>query len=144
VGTALGTMHPPSSSVRAVRYGVDAVRLALRFGDEVPRFRRAEVDVWVCRGDEGVPPGAPPVAQVVVERDASGGYSAWVIDGGSDGAPAPAIGEAPALELAVPLASLDAAAGDEVRLRVVLDEEGRGRESIPSSGALTLRVPSPE
>jgi alpha-amylase/alpha-mannosidase (GH57 family) len=141
VGTALGTMHPPSSSVRAVRYGIDAERLALRLGDEAPRFRRAEVDLWV--GPGGPADAAPPAVQVVVERDAAGLYSAQLAGGRGDGG-APVVAVAPALELIVPLAALGAAAGDEVHLRVVLDEEGRGRESIPSSGALTLRVPAAE
>ncbi|HXA27981.1 MAG TPA: glycoside hydrolase family 57 protein [Candidatus Angelobacter sp.] len=143
VGTAMGTMHPPSSSVRTVRYGVNASRLALRFGDEAPRFSRAEVDVWVTRAgaDGRAESGAPPVARVVVERDAAGGYVARVDGAGGD---APVVGEAPALELSVPLAAVDAAAGDELNLRVVLDEEGRGRECVPSSGTLTLTVPPPE
>ncbi len=132
VGTALGTMHPPSSSVRSIRYGVDAERLALRFGDEAPRFRRAEVDLWV--GEAA--PDVPPTARVVVERDDAGGYSARVGDGSPQ-----EVARAPALELAVPLAALGASAGDRVELRIVLDEEGRGRETVPPSGALTLLVP---
>jgi hypothetical protein len=80
---------------------------------------------------------------VVVERDAAGAYSAQLAGGRGDGG-APVLAASPALELTVPLAALGAAAGDEVHLRVVLDEEGRGRESIPSSGALTLRVPAAE
>lgn len=143
VGTALGTMHPPSSSVRLVRYGLDGSRVALRFGDEAPRFDRAEVDLWVGRpgADGAVEPAAPPAARVVVERRDAGGYSAHV--DGLDG-DALAMGETPALELTVPLALVDAAAGDEVMLRVVLDEDGRGRERVPSSGALTLTVPASE
>jgi hypothetical protein len=144
VGTALGTMHPPSSSVGAVRYGLDAARLALRFGDRAPRFSRAEVEVWVARPGVNGHAELRPAGRVVVEREPSGAYSARVVDGGSAGAEAVVVGEAPALELSVPLAAVDAAAGDEVRLRVVLDEEGRGRESVPSSGALTLTVPAPE
>jgi alpha-amylase/alpha-mannosidase (GH57 family) len=150
VGTALGTMHPPSSSVRVVRYGLDAARLAVRFGDEAPRFGRAEVQVWVGRPgvDASVDASVPPSALVVVERSAAGGYAARVVVGGGSegggGGEEAVVGEAPALELTVPLSALDAAVGDEVRLRVVLDEEGRGRESVPSSGALTLTVPAPE
>src|SRR5579884_45125 len=140
VGTALGTMHPPSSSVRALRYGLDASRLALRFGDGAPRFDRAEVQVWVA---PGAPEADPPAARVVVERDAAGGYAARVVDG-RDAPGAPALGQAPALELTVPLAVAGASAGDEVRIRVVLDEDGRGRETVPSTGALTLTVPALE
>jgi predicted glycosyl hydrolase (DUF1957 family) len=145
VGTALGTMHPPRSSVRAIRYGIDAARLALRLGDEPPRFRRAEVQLWVARaGASGTATaGAPPPARVVVERDpSSGGYSARMENGGGDAEIT--VATAPAVELAVPLAALGAAPGDEVHLRVVLDEEGRGRETVPPSGALTLTVPAPE
>jgi hypothetical protein len=125
-------MHPPSSSVGSIRYGVDAERLALRFGDEAPRFRRAEVDLWV--GEAA--PDVPPAARVVVERDDAGGYSARVGDGSPQ-----EVARAPALELAVPLAALGASAGDRVQLRIVLDEEGRGRETVPPSGALTVLVP---
>jgi alpha-amylase/alpha-mannosidase (GH57 family) len=145
VGTALGTMHPPSSSVRAIRYGVDAANLALRFGDEAPRFTRAEIAVWVGRGGAAAGgPEGPRAARVVVERDASGGYSARVEEAARGDAGSPSLGTAPALELTVPLAVAGAAAGDEVSLRVVLDEEGRGRESVPFSGALTLTVPASE
>jgi alpha-amylase/alpha-mannosidase (GH57 family) len=139
VGTALGTMHPPSSSVRSLRYGIDSARLALRFGDEAPRFHRAELDVWV--GDAA--PDMPPHARVVVERDDAGAYSARVIDE-VEHPGVPEVAGAPALELAVPLAAVGASAGDRVLLRVVLDEEGRGREAVPASGALTLTVPRAE
>lgn len=149
LGRALGTMHPPSSSVAAVRYGCDASWLALRFGDEAPRFRVAEVEVWVAAGggaDGQVMKGAAR-ARVVVERSGGGAGYAVRVDGGGAGvglaSPVePVIGEAPALELAVPLGLVGASAGDEVLLRISLDEEGRGCEVIPS--ALTLRVPASE
>jgi predicted glycosyl hydrolase (DUF1957 family) len=143
VGRALGTMHPPSSSVGAVRYGVDARRVAVRFGDEPPRFRVAEIDMWVGRGgaDGSVAEGKAPDARVVVERDPSGSYTARVETGGAVGVE---LGAAPALEVAVPLDVVEAAPGDELLLRLRLDEEGRGRESVPAGGALTLRVPAPE
>jgi len=142
VGTALGTMHPPSCSVRAVRYGVDGTWLALRFGDEAPRFSRAEVSVWVARPgvNGGVDVSGAPACRVVVERDAAGGYSARLVDGDAG----VVVGEAPALELCVPLTAAAASPGDQLGLRVVLDEDGRGRESVPSSGALTLSVPAAE
>src|SRR5581483_10779331 len=116
VGTALGTMHPPSSSVRTVRYGLDGARLALRFGDEAPRFDRAEVELWVGRPgvDGGVEAGTPPLARVVVSRAAGGGYAATLGGGGGE----VAVGEVPALELTIPLAAVDAAPGDELRIRV--------------------------
>ena len=127
VGTALGTMHPPRSSVSAIRYGIDATRLALRFGDDAPRFSRAEVSLWVD--------GSAP-AVVVVERAAAGEYRAQTS--------AVLLGSSPALEVAVPLALVGASPGDAVQLRVVLEEEGRGRETVPASGALTLTVPRTE
>jgi len=144
VGTALGTMHPPSSSVRLVRYGVDAARLALRFGDEAPRFDRAEVELWSGHpGVEATAETGTPAARVVVERTGDGAYAARV-EGRTGNGESVAVGEAPALEMTVPLALVDAACGDSVWLRVVLDEDGRGRETVPASGALTLTVPGSE
>ncbi len=55
-----------------------------------------------------------------------------------------ALGEGPALEMTVPLRLLGALPGDEVLLRVGLDEEGRGRETVPARGTLMLRVPFSE
>jgi hypothetical protein len=137
-------MHPPSSSVGAVRYGIGADRLAVRFGDEAPRFSRAELDLWVSRaGAQGSGAHDGQRARVVVER-AHGDYGIRVLDGDGTGGPALQVGVGPALEVTVPLSVVGARPGDEVRLRVVLDEEGRGRESVPASGALTLTVPSSE
>jgi alpha-amylase/alpha-mannosidase (GH57 family) len=142
VGAALGTMHPPASSVAEVRYGIDAEHLALRFGDAPPRFRRAEVEVAVRHARTDV------LLRVEVERGPNGDYAARVAGGV---VPADAsdpdglqLAAAAALELAVPLRLCAAAPGDEVRVRVQLDEEGRGRETVPASGALTLTVPAPE
>jgi alpha-amylase/alpha-mannosidase (GH57 family) len=143
VGRALGTMHPPSSSVAAVRYGICADRLAVRFGDEAPRFRRAELDLWVLPAGGAAAGAGEPSARVVVER-ADGDYGIRVLEGDGSAGPAPEVGVGPALEVIVPLSVVRASPGDEVRLRVVLDEEGRGRESVPASGALTLRVPPSE
>jgi alpha-amylase/alpha-mannosidase (GH57 family) len=139
VGAALGTMHPPSSSVRAVRYGVDRSRLALRFGDEAPRFDRAEVVVWTGASDAAA-------SRVVVARRADGEYEASVVGGNGSrgGGGGVSLGEGPALEVTVPLGALSVGAGDSLRMRVVLDEDGRGRESVPASGALTLDVPASE
>ncbi len=44
VGAALGAMRPPASSVSRIFYGAGAGRLHLRFGDLMPRYRRAVVD----------------------------------------------------------------------------------------------------
>ncbi|HEV7679544.1 MAG TPA: glycoside hydrolase family 57 protein [Candidatus Dormibacteraeota bacterium] len=144
VGRALGTMHPPSSSVGAVRYGIGAGRLAVRFGDEAPRFSRAELDLWVSPAGAQASGGeAEPRARVVVERTGDD-YGVSVVGGDGAAGPAPEVGMGPALEVTVPLGVVGASAGDEVRLRVVLDEEGRGRESVPASGALTLTVPASE
>jgi hypothetical protein len=110
------------------------------------------VEVWVARGSEAVAvadargaEGTAPPWLVVVERHGGDGYEAHVAAGGSAASGGDAglvLGIAPALELAVPLGLLGAAPGDALRLRVHLDEEGRGRETVPSSGALLLRVPA--
>src|SRR5262249_32101270 len=110
VGTALGTMHPPSCSVRSVRYGVDAARLALRFGEEAPGFSRAGVSLWVGRPgvNGGIDLGTPPAGLIVVARNAAGGYTAHLTGSASDGTAV--VGEAPALELCVELAAVGAGA----------------------------------
>jgi len=132
LGSALGTMHPPSSSVALLRYGCDAERLAVRFGDERARFHRAELEL---RGA-----GAAAPVRLVLERE-GGSFVARAEGGAAEGVQ---LAEAPALELAVALRLLGAAPGDEVLLRVEVEEEGRGREVVPSHGALTLTVPFSE
>jgi len=133
LGAELGTMHPPSCSVDVVRYGCDAERLAVRFGDEAPRFRSATIEVWAGEG---------PAARVVVERGADG-YAARVESPQAAGqAAGPMTAAGPALEVALPLRLAGAAPGDELRLRVHIEEEGRGRETVPARGSLTLSVPA--
>jgi alpha-amylase/alpha-mannosidase (GH57 family) len=44
VGSALGSMRPPASSVSRIFYGAGSGRLFLRFGDTTPHFDRATVD----------------------------------------------------------------------------------------------------
>jgi hypothetical protein len=78
-----------------------------------------------------------------VER-AGGATYALSVGAGGPGGEGVSMAEAPALEMTVPLALVDAAAGDSVWLRVVLDEDGRGRETVPAKGALTLTVPASE
>jgi len=150
LGAELGSMHPPSSSVELVRYGCDAERVAVRFGDEPPRLRSATIELSLGEG---------PCARVVVERGAEG-YVARVEGaerGSADAGPGaarpsgggrpdaqPLVAAAPALEVTVPLRLVGAGPGAEVRLRVHVEEEGRGRETVPARGALTLSVPAPE